>query len=409
MGYVMLEEDHLRDIASAIRTKSGNKEKIKPVDMATVIENMSVGSPGGDLVAFVSFMSEDGSEELYIKPTIKGDDCVHVVNKGLLAKPTKESTNTINYTFSGFSKEPNSVADSTALKNITEDTLLYISFSESVRYYKVNFYDDETDTTPTSFDVTYGSDASKLYTPKKDGYKFKGWGQDLTNITSNTDVIALWELDDGIIRDSWDVVASNPDIYKIGDKKAVTLNYSDGSSETINFTVVDKNVTPLKNENSNATLTFMADNILKTSTNLNTSGNYQSDMHNNTIFKNYLTNTVFNSLPLDLQNVIKEVSPNLSVYSTKGDGRKIFICSSYQLDGSTTSKVCEGQPQSQFTYFKNGNSYNRKKLLTADNSYWTSTIFHTSNGNCYYVTNGKVTASASPSSATHGVVPCFCI
>lgn len=148
-----------------------------------------------DLVKYVTHNNWDG-QELYVKPTINGDDCVDIVAKGLIPKPTKPSTNTTNFTQNGWSRTQGGSADSSALKNITEDVTVYATYSESVRYYRVRYYDSDGATLFNTVQVPYGADASE-YAPKKEGYLISGWVPDVSNVTEDIDTTAVW------VENSW--------------------------------------------------------------------------------------------------------------------------------------------------------------------------------------------------------------
>ena len=183
-----------QDIADAIRSKTGNSGKMKPIDFPNEILNIEAGgSVDSNLVKYVTFMSEDGTSELFEMPVLNGDDCKDPVTHGDIDKPTKESTNTTNYTHNGWSLVSGGGADKNALKTVVEDRSVYSAFAESVRYYTVNFYDEDGVTLLYTMEVTYRSDVSDYVPNKKDGYVFAGWTVDVTNITSDVDTVAIWE------------------------------------------------------------------------------------------------------------------------------------------------------------------------------------------------------------------------
>jgi hypothetical protein len=196
MANVLIEESTLTAIGEAIRAKTGKTDLILPSDMATEIAEITGGGGSSDLVKYVTFM--DGATELFKMPVLAGDDCKDPVSHGDIDTPTKESTNTINYAHSGWSLTNGGSADSSALKNVTEDRIVYASFAESVRYYTVRFYDDDSITLLKTVETTYNSDVSS-YVPIKEGYIFKGWSVDVTNVTSDISTFAIWEVDQGWI------------------------------------------------------------------------------------------------------------------------------------------------------------------------------------------------------------------
>lgn len=198
----------------------------------------SMGGGSSADVRYVTFIGADGAV-LYKKPVAVGDDCVDVLTKGLISTPTKESTVAETYTYSGWALTEDGAASADALKNVTEDRTVYAAFKASVIYYTVNFYDDDGVTLLSSKQVTYGADA--LYTPQKSGYKFVSWSADVSNVTGNIDVVAVWQVDDGYIHDSWETVVARcldgtaATYYSLGNKIKLPLQYADGTTEDIDM------------------------------------------------------------------------------------------------------------------------------------------------------------------------------
>ncbi|MDE5759221.1 MAG: InlB B-repeat-containing protein [Allobaculum sp.] len=119
--------------------------------------------------------------------------------------PTKASTNTLTYSFSGWASSSSGTASSTILNNITADKNVYAVFTSATRYYSVKFYNGSTLLQTKS--VTYNSDASYTgTTPTKNStaqynYTFSGWASSsggsasstiLKNITASKSVYAAF-------------------------------------------------------------------------------------------------------------------------------------------------------------------------------------------------------------------------
>lgn len=96
-------------------------------------------------------------------------------------KPTKASTNTANYTFSGWSSTSSGSASSTILNNITSDKDVYAAFTSSTRYYTVTFQNLSNNSQRQQKQATYkGSATYTGSTPTKPSttqynYTFRGW------------------------------------------------------------------------------------------------------------------------------------------------------------------------------------------------------------------------------------------
>lgn len=221
---MFIKKSTVKATSDAIREVKGTTDAINPKNWSEEIKGLSA-SGGGDLVRYVTFMSWDGSAELYKKPTIAGDDCVDVVAKGLMTKPTKPSTNTQNFTYAGWNTTVGESADSNALKNIVKDRVVYASFSASVRYYTVT-YMDESETLNT-VEVTYGADASG-YIPEKEGYVFAGWNPSVDSVTDDITTYATWEVDQG-----WLVAMPSAEVLPKTGVQAGCMKYTPDGSKLI--------------------------------------------------------------------------------------------------------------------------------------------------------------------------------
>lgn len=155
-----------------------------------VTVNVASSGGGGSVEGAhtVTFMNEDGTVTYGTKPVMNGDTCGDPIALGVFATPTKESTAQYNYSFYGWATTPNGAADSNALVNITGDKTVYANFASAVRYYTVNYYDD--DTLLHTEQLAYGTTPS--YEPEKTGYIFSGWSPSLATVTGNADYYAQW-------------------------------------------------------------------------------------------------------------------------------------------------------------------------------------------------------------------------
>ena len=269
MANVLIEESTLTAIANSIRTKTGNTEKMLPSDMPAQIEGITGGGSGdsSDILKYVTFMSEDGTTELFKMPVISGDDCKNPISHGDIETPTKESTNTQNFDYSGWSAESGGNADASILENITEDKVVYASFIASVRYYTVNFYDDDNVTLLYTTQVTYGADVRNAFTPEKDGYRLAEWLPSVANITEDTNTYAVWVESLRLSDASWETIAEKSadgtasQLWKVGDEKIITLK--DGSQVPV--MIVGFNHDNLADGSGKAGITFSLKNGVKKS------------------------------------------------------------------------------------------------------------------------------------------------
>lgn len=150
------------------------------------------GGGGGSMegVHTVTFMSQDGTTELYKRPVADGDDCADPVTRGYISAPTKPSTVQYSYTYNGWATTPNGTANSNVLKAVTEDKTVYAAFASAVRKYTITYYDDDGTTVLKTEDLAYGTMPS--YVPSKAGGAFDGWTPELAIVTGNASYVSSW-------------------------------------------------------------------------------------------------------------------------------------------------------------------------------------------------------------------------
>ena len=248
------------DIATAIRETLPDVGKMSPNSFPDRIREVAqAGGGSSDLVKYVTFMSWDGTTELFKMPVLSGDDCKDPVVHGDIETPTKESTNTQNFTYSGWALTSGESANTSALKNVTEDRVVYVSFTASVRYYTVNFYDDTT--LLKTVQVTYGADASALCKPTKAGYIFKNWNPSVSNVTSDIDTYAVWEKGVAFATSTWEDIIDainkgNISSFAIGDTRTETMTLF-SSSRTVKLKIIGINHDDLADGSGKASLSIL--------------------------------------------------------------------------------------------------------------------------------------------------------
>lgn len=186
---------------------------------------IEVGGGSVDGVHTVTFMSEDGNTVLYERPVADGDDCANVVDRGLLATPTKESTAQYDYTYSGWSLTSGGSANASALKSVAADRTVYAAFTSVVRYYTITYYDG--DTVLKTESLSYGSMPS--YMPEKDGYSFNGWNPAFATVTGAATYSAQWLEKITFAGGSWADIArisesgQAADYFAVGDTREIAF------------------------------------------------------------------------------------------------------------------------------------------------------------------------------------------
>lgn len=156
----------------------------------------SVIGGGGSMegVHTVTFMSQDGTTELYKRPVADDDDCADPVTRGYISAPTKASTAQYDYPYVGWANTPNGAWDTNALKAVTADKTVYAAFASVVRYYTITYYDDDGTTVLKTESLAYGTMPS--YVPTKNGYIFKSWTPALSTVVGNANYTATWEVNE---------------------------------------------------------------------------------------------------------------------------------------------------------------------------------------------------------------------
>lgn len=186
--------------------------------------------------------------------------------------------------------------DSTAgdpLSCVTRDIVVYPTFTESIRYYTVRFWDG--DTLVDTVSVPYGGTAVTTYT--KPGYKAT-WEPSGENITTDTDCYGKFEVVT-FKNSTWAEIAAiseagqAAECFKIGDSKTITV---DNSSIVLRIIGFDHD-TLADGSGKKAGMTIFAETALSGTT----------AVPNWTTVANFTKNTLKPQLPSDLQAVIKPV------------------------------------------------------------------------------------------------------
>ena len=172
------------------RVDSGNGQFLFVPNSAynwIAIYGMGGGGSSAD-VRYVTFMN--GTEVLYKKPVAVGDDCVDVLQKGLIETPTKESTVQYNYGYIGWGASDNGTVDGNILKNITEDKTVYAIFTSILRFYTITYLDDDGVTVLKTEQLPYGTVPS--YVPTSSSGIFQEWIPAPTAVAGNASYKAVW-------------------------------------------------------------------------------------------------------------------------------------------------------------------------------------------------------------------------
>ena len=148
------------------------------------------------------------------------------------------------------------------------------------------------------------------------------------------------------------------------------------------------------------------------------STNTNSGGWNGSTMKTFLNGTFYNALPTDLKNVITECDKwtnNSGQNDTSGavtsTSQKIWLLSEFEVFGARTyANQYEQNKQSQYDYYKNGNSSARCEHVRGKNlnEWWLrSPCYDKASSFCYTSLFGNLTRENA--NEKNGVVPCFTI
>ena len=334
------------DIAEAIRGKTGDTAAMKPAEFPERISGIEAGGSGENdysAVHFVTFMSEDGTTELYKRPVADGDDCADPVVRGLLSEPTKESTAQYSYTHVGWSAEPSGALDENVLKAITEDKTVYANFASVLRYYTVTYYDSDGTTVLKTESLAYG--ATPSYVPTKSDYGFVGWNPEVSAVKGDTSYTAEWTEVITFANASWEQIAEisasgeASSRFAIGDTKTIALDFS-GTVENLKISIIGFDHDDLADGSGKAGISIAliqcaASSVLGTTENSTYGTGYIWETSKTRTLLN--SGAVYQALPSDLRSVIKAVTKT----SNSGYGNDYNGGKSYGKNAlyTTTDKV----------------------------------------------------------------------
>lgn len=262
-----------------------------------------------DFVKYATFM--DGDVELYKMPFIKNFDCPNPITEGLIETPTKETTVSTIYTYSGWDND---------LTDLTEDVIVNATYTESTRYYTVTFFDEDGTTVLNTMQVAYGETPS--YTPSKTGYTFNGWTTELVPVTGDTSYIASWQAAVYFASSDWSAIAAVSEAgqareyFNVGDSRTELVTI-DGASSNVVFKIIGFNHDDLSDGSGKAGMTIAMFqfpskiDMYYHSEILSSSGDTTGRSYANSQYKSYVDH-VKSYFSSSLQNVIKEVNKEIS-------------------------------------------------------------------------------------------------
>lgn len=353
----------------------------------------------------VYFYNNDGSI-LDVQIVRQGENAIDPIEKGL-DTPKKESTEALDFTFSGWDK---------IFTNVQSNLQIYPTFIAKDREYKVYFLNGsiilEEKMVPYGKYAYYEGDTSlikKIINGEEvSGYEFIGWMPSPDEpIIEETYFYAQFLFND-YLTESWDKIleninSGNLENYGIGCRKQFEITNEDGSKtlleaevKGINHDILAETDESYNQGNNTAGLSLICQTVLpepclinSTIRTTNNISGYNIGGWNYSDLRKWLQEVFFQKLPEDLQKVIKPVLKKSDLgYSTstiKETKDYIWIPSIRELncESNVQTTLNQGQPYAMYTN-------NESRIKTNDNkekiSYWTRST-PTKEKDSYYFIN----------------------
>lgn len=196
------------------------------------------------------------------------------------------------------------------------------------------------------------------------------------------------------------------DLWSIGDE--ITIFADDGNYE---FEIADFDHDPVSGESRTAPITLALKNLMSTPQKMNT-GSFNTGSYAASLLHDYLTDTVYPSLPEEWKSIILSVDKKTSVGSSstsiQTDSLNLFPFSEIELTGLSSNTVAgEGK---QYPIFATA-SDRIKKMSNGTgsvNAWWTRSPQKSDNSN-FIIVLGSGDTAANNAGGTYGVCFGFCI
>lgn len=388
------------DIKTAIENKGVTVGDGTIDTFASKISEITGGGSGGIPTGYKTVTFKHGDNVIFERLVLSGDDCPDPITQGRIETPTKESTVQYHYTYKGWSE---------ALTNITEDKVIYATFTETVRTYTVTFYDTDGTTVLNTEQVAYGG--SSTYTYKKDNHIFLGWTPEPTNITADLECVGAWQESYSFADASWEYIAQLAEsgqasqVFSVGDTRTETI---DGSNFTLEIIGFDHDT--ITDTGELAGITIWMKDFTKT---LATTSTVKPTWYDN-LHTNYEV-PIFNLLSSELQSVIKSVTKEYILapheYTERTCTAKIWSLSAAEIGvESRKSNVDEGTIYEKFANYPskgyNSSSYSYPDIKTGIR-YWLRSFHWQSHPMNVNISGGP--GHSTTYNAQSNVCPCFCV
>lgn len=195
--------------------------------------------------------------------------------------------------------------------------------------------------------------------------------------------------------------------FAVGDEKNITLS----TNEALTLAIMDFDHDDLADGTGKAGITFGLKNLMASTRQMNSS-NTNSGGFTGSAMYTWLQGDLLNSLPADLQTVIKNVNKKTSAgyqsSTINTDPMKIFLFAEIEIFGAVTNSVVgEG---SQYNYFTT--AANRTKYLSNGSgsaSEWWGRSPRRGSRTSFCTINSHGMVGGASAGQTHGVCFGFCV
>ena len=277
-----------------------------------------------------------------------------------------------------------------------------------------------TNTTKNKYSSTPYTD-SNVTVGKTYYYRFYTLSTDKVYNDSTSMIYAIKVLaaDPVLKNNTWEQIASISEsgvassLWKVGDEIDLTLSGS--FNETVTLQIWDFNHFVKSDGSGKAGICFGMKNLMENKQYMNTS-NANSGGWNNTAMKKIVMINIYNSMPTDLQNVIKEVNTyaNIGGGSTSSNAGKlskdiVFLPGSTEVNNNDWPYQNPTETnQKKFPIFTDNNSRIKKMNNGSGDAsmWWTRSPYYGNGADGFFAVNYNGGPTPDGSSTSNGV--CFC-
>lgn len=195
--------------------------------------------------------------------------------------------------------------------------------------------------------------------------------------------------------------------FQVGDEKNITLS----TNEALTLAIMDFDHDDLADGTGKAGITFGLKNLMAETRGMNSVSNNRGGFTGSAMYT-WLQGDLLNSLPADLQTVLKSVNKKTSAgyqsSTINTDPMKIFLFAEIEIFGAVTESVAgEG---SQYNYF--ANAANRTKYLSNGSgsaSKWWGRSPCKGSRTSFCIINSYGGVNSASAGQIHGICFAFCV